>query len=158
MTNSRFSFKYTPTPPPLPGRISRDKLYMEIAELFALRSTCLRGKVGAVAIRDKRIIATGYNGSPEGFDHCTDETCNTDHPCENTIHAEANLIAFAARAGISLEGTTLYCTHSPCKKCAQLIIQSGIRYIIYKNQHRDTSGLDLILNNPKHKIGIVKYE
>ena len=134
------------------ARISRDELFMKVAELFALRSTCLRGQVGVVAVKDKRIIATGYNGAPEGFPHCTPETCNADHPCTNTIHAEANLIAFAARAGIKLEGATLYCTHAPCKKCAELILQSGIVELYYRNCYRNTDGLNLLWGGNKKII------
>ena len=139
------------------ARISRDKLFMEVAELFALRSTCLRGKVGCVAVKDNRIIATGYNGSPSGHTHCTPETCNENESCKNAIHAEANLIAFAAKAGVSLQGSILYCTHMPCLKCAQLIIQSGIRQVIWKNDYHDLSGLNLLWagNIP---ITVLKYK
>ena len=125
-------------------RITRTELFMRMAILFSQRSTCNRGKVGVVAVKDKRIIATGYNGSPEGLPHCNSETCNENKPCENTIHAEANLIAFAARMGISLKDSTLYCTHAPCKKCAQLILQAGIDLVVYLNEYRNTEGLDLL--------------
>jgi dCMP deaminase len=138
------------------ARIGRDGLFMGVAELFAKRSTCLRAKVGAVAVRDNRIVATGYNGAPQGFPHCTEHTCNPDNPCEETIHAEANLIAFSARAGISLEGTTLYCTHAPCKNCSRLILQSGIAEIVYKNPYR-ASNLGLFWAGDK-KIIVRKYE
>lgn len=125
-------------------RISRDELYIKIALLFAKRSTCKRGQVGAVAVKDNRIIASGYNGSPSGLPHCNNDSCNLEAGCLNTIHAEANLIAFAARAGISLEGSILYCTHAPCKKCAELIVQAGFGQVKYLMPYRDTSGLDLL--------------
>lgn len=126
-------------------RLTRDQLFMQMAELIAKRSTCLRGKVGVVAVKDKRVIAMGYNGAPQGFPHCTKENCNEeDGVCKNSIHAEANLIAFAARAGIKLEGATLFCTHAPCLSCAQLILQSGIISVIYKYNYHDQSGLQLL--------------
>ena len=132
------------------NRIKRIDLYMGIAKLFSQRSTCLRGQVGVIAVKDNRVIASGYNGSPVGFAHCNDDNCNISKPCENSIHAEANLIAFSARVGISLEGSILYCTHQPCIKCAQLIIQAGIKEVIFENEYRDNSGLKLL------KEGLIK--
>ena len=135
------------------ARINRDELFIRIALLFSKRSTCKRGQVGVVAIKDSRIIATGYNGSPSGLPHCSDESCTLTEGCVNSIHAEANLIAFASRAGISLEGTTLYCTHAPCRKCAQLIVQAGVKGIKYLFPYRDTSGIDLLWEvNPKISV------
>ena len=137
------------------ARITRDELYMRTAFLFARRSTCRRGQIGVVAVKDRRIIATGYNGAPQGFPHCNEDTCN-DKPCENTIHAEANLIAFSARAGISLEGATLYCTHAPCLACAKLILQSGVSELIYQyNYHTD--GLRLLWKGDV-KVIVKNYE
>ena len=134
-------------------RINRDELFIRVALLFAKRSTCIRGQVGVVAVKDKRIIATGYNGSPSGLPHCSDGICNKEQGCVNSIHAEANLIAFSAGAGIALEGATLYCTHAPCKKCAELIVQSGIKGIKYLFPYRDTSGIDLLWEvNPKISV------
>ena len=134
-------------------RISRNDLFIKVALLFAKRSTCKRGQVGVVAVKDKRIIATGYNGSPSGLPHCSDENCNQAKGCVNSIHAEANLISFSARAGITLEGSTLYCTHAPCKKCSELIIQAGIRKLYYLFPYRDTSGIDLLWEvDPKIEV------
>lgn len=127
------------------NRISRDRLAIEVANLFSLRATCCRLKVGAVATLDGRIISTGYNG-PVGK-HCNNELCDVNKPCERAIHAEANLIAYAAKNGISLNGSKLYITHSPCEKCCELIIQSGINHVVYKTAFRNTDGLLLLLEN-----------
>ena len=125
-------------------RITRDEWFMGVALLTSKRSTCLRSRVGAVIVRDKRIISTGYNGSPVGMPHCTPNTCNSARRCLNTIHAEANAIAFAAKGGIPLEGTKLYCTLSPCKTCSEMIIQSGIKEVIYMHEYGNDFGLELL--------------
>jgi len=111
-------------------RINRDTLYLQIAELFAKRGTCERLRVGAIVVRDKRICCSGYNGTPPGEGHCSEE-CNIKKSCKVSIHAEANLIASAAKHGVSLEHTTLYITHSPCKTCSELIIQAGIKRVVF---------------------------
>lgn len=136
-------------------RISRDELHMEIAILYSKRATCKRGGVGAVAIKDKRVIASGYNGPAPGSPHCSDDTCDINSPCKRAIHAEANLIAFCAKFGIPLMGATLFVTSSPCLKCAELIIQSGISEVVYKDNFRDISGLKLLFAN---NIKITVYE
>lgn len=135
-------------------RITRDELFMEIAQAFARRSTCPRGSVGVVIVRDRRIIATGYNGAPAKMAHCSEVGCHIDSAtfspdangrgCTRAVHAEANAIAYAAREGIALEGTTLYTTHSPCVRCAQLIINAGVREVVYNIAYRDQTGLDLL--------------
>src|SRR4051794_16830756 len=112
-------------------RPSREQTYMEICHVLRKRSTCKRGKVGALLVREGRIIATGYNGAPPGAPHCLELGCdvpenNHEAGCQRTIHAEANVIAFAARHGTASLGATLYCTHGPCLKCSQLIISAGI--------------------------------
>lgn len=153
-------------------RITRDKLYTEIATLFSQRSTCGRLQVGCVITRDGRIIASGYNGPMKPIYHSSlgmmgrsklqeypgkDERCgcNLDEPCTKSIHAEANAISFAARNGIALEGTIMYCTHSPCPKCAELIIQSGIEKVIFVENFRDDEGLQLLITN---NVQVAKYE
>lgn len=134
-------------------RITRDELFMDIAQAFARRATCPRAQVGAVIIRDKRIISTGYNGAPASMAHCTEVGCKLpDQPqtgpitqgCERSVHAEANAIAYAAREGIALRGATLFTTHSPCVTCSQLIINAGIREVVYNIAYRDQRGLDLL--------------
>jgi len=114
---------------------------METATLVSKRSSCLKLQVGAVAVLDNRVIASGYNGVLPGFEPTTgyDEDGNT-----RTVHAEANLIAYCARKGIALEGATIYVTVTPCRKCAELLIQAKVDKIIYKDEYRSTDGLDLL--------------
>lgn len=125
-------------------RITRDEMLMEIARIVARRSTCNRAQVGAVVAQDGRIVSTGYAGAPSGLPHCSPETCNTSAPCTRTVHAEAGAISYAARSGIRLEGATLYCTHCPCIDCAKLIINTGIKRVIYDQAYRKTEGLELL--------------
>ena len=117
-------------------RISREQLYMDIALLISKRSTCTRRQVGAIAVKDNRTIASGYNGVLPGWDPSTglDEEGNS-----KTVHAEANLIAYSAKQGIALEGSTIYLTLSPCEKCAELLIQSGIKEVVFLEQYRKIS-------------------
>jgi len=127
-------------------RISRAALYMAMAQLLAMRGTCTRARVGAVVVKDGRVISTGYVGSPSGTPHCIDVGCEIGPGggCIRTVHAEANAIAFAAKYGIALEGSTMYCTLSSCRKCAELIINSGIKEVVYLNEYRDMAGPDLL--------------
>lgn len=129
-------------------RPSRHDVLMNIAALFALRSTCLRGNVGAVLARDGRVLTTGYNGTPSGMEHCTPFTCDPDGPrCLRSVHAEANCIAFAARHGISTEGAVLYCTHSPCLDCAKLIVNAGIVQLFYNQEYHHQAGLEILVRS-----------
>lgn len=116
-----------------------------MAFLFAKRATCDRLNVGCVIVKDKRPITGGYNGPPMGMWHCKEAYCNTELSCTRSVHAEANAIAWAAKAGVSLDGATIYCTHAPCKKCAELIIQAGIKEVVYAIEFRDREGLRLLL-------------
>lgn len=125
-------------------RLTRDAMLMAMAGITAMRSTCLRLQVGAVAARDGRLLGSGYNGAPSGLPHCSPETCNADHPCVNTVHAEQGLISFAARHGVRLEGATLYVTHCPCAPCAGLILNTGIIQVVYATPYRLTDGLELL--------------
>ena len=126
------------------SRISRDDMLIGIADVVAMRSTCLRLHVGSVIAIEGRVLSIGYNGAPPGLPHCTEETCNPSTPCTRTIHAEANSIAFASRYGASIRGACLYCTHSPCIECAKLIISSGIRQVFFRTAYRDTRPLELL--------------
>ena len=101
-----------------------------VAKQVALRSTCSRLQVGAVAVRDGRILATGYNGAPAGWRHC-DHTEKPDEKCTISVHAEANVVAMAAKFGISLDGAVVYVTHSPCEACVRLMRNAGIRKAFY---------------------------
>ena len=127
-------------------RISWDKYFMMQAVLLASRSTCNRLSVGAVLVRDKRVIAGGYNGSVSGDDHCTDVgDYLVDGHCLRTIHAEANAIAQCARFGISTDGAEIYVTDFPCLQCTKSLLQSGIKKINYlRNYHNDEYVMHLI--------------
>lgn len=125
-------------------RMDRDELLANIAKLVARRSTCLRLLVGAVLAQDGRIVSMGYNGVPAGLPHCEPETCGPDTPCDITVHAEANCIAFAAKTGIATDGATLYTTHSPCNECAKLIINAGIKRVVYWEFYRDDEPIILL--------------
>jgi len=120
---------------------------MSIAELVAQRATCLRRQVGAVLVRDKRIVTTGYNGVPTGIQHCLDVGCLREtqgvpsgerHELCRGLHAEQNAIIQAAVYGISLDGATLYCTNQPCAICSKMLINAGIRQIFYLEGYPDS--------------------
>ena len=128
-------------------RVSRDAQMLMQAMVTSLRSTCGRRQVGAIIALDGRVISSGYAGPPSGHPHC-DHRCftasNAMGGCNRTIHAEANAIAYAARHGISTTGATLYCTLSPCRECAKIIISSGIKRVCYLEAYRDLSGVNLL--------------
>lgn len=125
-------------------RLSRPELFMRVAWLYAHRSSCLRAEVGAVAVRDGRILATGYVGAPTGMPHCLDVGCKMEHGhCVRTIHAEANLVAWSARVGISLEGCRIYSTHAPCRPCAMLLGNAGIASLVWEEGYRP-NGLGIL--------------
>lgn len=124
-------------------RPTRDEMFMEMARLVAQRSTCLRKQVGAMIVKDSRTVSIGYNGPPAGQQHCTEETC-LGSGCDRSIHAEMNVIAFAAKHGVAIEGATMYCTMSPCVNCAKVIINSGISRLVYGEEYRSSAGLLLL--------------
>ncbi len=134
-------------------RPSWDKYFMEIAALVATRSTCRRRSVGAILVRDKRILATGYNGAPSGLAHCLDIGCLREdlnvasgqrHELCRGIHAEQNAIIQAACHGFSIRGATLYCTHLPCAICTKMLINAGIEHIYYLNGYADDLSLTML--------------
>ena len=127
-------------------RIDWDQYFMVQAALLASRSTCKRLSVGAVLVRDKRIIAGGYNGAVSGDDHCIDEGCYLrDGHCVRTIHAEMNAILQCARFGMSTDGASLYVTDFPCLQCTKSLLQAGIKDINYiRNYHNDDYAMKLI--------------
>ena len=126
-------------------RIDWDQYFMIQAALLASRSTCNRLSVGAVLVRDKRIIAGGYNGSVSGDDHCIDAGYLRDGHCVRTIHAEMNAILQCAKFGISTDGASLYVTDFPCLQCTKSLLQAGIREINYiRNYHNDDYAMKLI--------------
>ncbi|MGB9876628.1 MAG: deoxycytidylate deaminase [bacterium] len=123
-----------------------DEYFMQIARVVATRSTCLRRQVGAVLVKEKRILTTGYNGAPRGLPHCLEVGClreqlgipsgERQELCRG-LHAEQNAIIQAAYYGVSIEGATLYCTHQPCITCAKMLINAGIRRIVYEEPYPD---------------------
>ena len=119
-----------------------DCRYLRMEQIWAENSYCKRRQVGALVVKDKMIISDGYNGTPSGFDNiCEDETNNT-YPY--VLHAEANAITKLARSSNNSDGATLYVTASPCIECAKLIIQAGIKRVIYGEEYRLSDGLDLM--------------
>jgi len=139
-------------------------MLMEHAEVAAKRATCSRQSVGVVIAREGRVLVTGYNGAPAGMPHCEhkcdchqihrtgvklqpgshDPDCGAIKPCEVSVHAEANALAYAARYGIRIESAELFTTFSPCLACGQLMINSGLSRVVYGQKHRDTRGLELL--------------
>jgi len=111
---------------------------MGIARQVAQRSTCPRASVGAVIVRERRILTTGYNGAPEGLPHCLEAGCIIeDEHCQRSLHAEQNAILQAASHGVSIAGGTIYVTHQPCNTCAKMIINAGLKRVIYAGEYPD---------------------
>ena len=119
-----------------------DLRYLRMARIWAENSYCQRRKVGALEVKDKMIISDGYNGTPSGFENVCEDENNVTHPY--VLHAEANAITKLARSSNNSDGATLYVTASPCIECAKLIIQSGIKRVIYAEKYRLTDGIDLL--------------
>lgn len=119
-----------------------DLRYLRMARIWAENSYCQRRKVGALVVKDKMIISDGYNGTPSGFENVCEDENNVTHPY--VLHAEANAITKLARSSNNSDGATLYVTASPCIECAKLIIQSGIKRVIYAEKYRLTDGIDLL--------------
>ncbi|MCL2435294.1 MAG: cytidine/deoxycytidylate deaminase family protein [Lentimicrobiaceae bacterium] len=126
-------------------RPSWDEYFMEIAHTVSKRATCDRGRSGCVIVRDKQILVSGYVGSPNGLPHCDDvghqmkkmlhEDGSISEHCVRTVHAEQNAICQAAKRGIALEGSTLYCRMTPCRVCAMLIINCGIKRVVCEKKY-----------------------
>jgi len=130
-----------------------DSYFMEIARIISMRSTCLRRNVGAVIVKDKRILATGYNGAPSGLKHCMEVSCLRErmkiapgerHELCRGLHAEQNAIIQAAYHGVSINGAHLYCTHLPCSICIKMLINAGIDKVYYEDGYPDELSLSLI--------------
>ena len=141
-------------------RLDRNEYFMQIAELTAKRGTCDRAQVGAVAVKDKRVIMSGYNGSPPGMAHC-DEAGHqmVNGHCVRTIHAEQNIITQCAKNGISLDEATVYVTHEPCFECLKLMISSGVDLVIFKHARKDVrtplsyyKEIDMLQLKDKHLV------
>lgn len=131
-----------------------DEYFMEVAKLTATRSTCLRRQVGAVIVKDRHIIATGYNGAPRGLSHCDERggclrqelgvPSGHRHELCRALHAEQNAIIQAATLGQSIEGGTIYITHQPCAICSKMIINSGIKRIVVNEGYPDDLALEFL--------------
>lgn len=118
---------------------------MEVARTVATRATCPRASVGAVVVRDHRILTTGYNGAPRHVAHCTEMGCMMENGhCVRTTHAEANAIVQGALHGVGLAGATIYCTHQPCLGCSKLLISAGIVRIVYEQAYADELAVALL--------------
>ena len=135
-------------------RKSWDEYFLEIADIVKTRSTCLRRQVGAVIVKDNRIITTGYNGAPSGCSHCSDlGSCYRQehnvpsgerHELCRALHAEQNAIIQAAKVGNTTDGATIYITHQPCIICAKMCINAGIKRIVYKEDYPDPMSLQML--------------
>ena len=123
-------------------QLELDKRYLRMARIWAENSYCTRRKVGALIVKDKMIISDGYNGTPSGFENVCELDNGTTKPY--VLHAEANAITKIAKSSNNSDGATLYVTASPCLECSKLIIQSGIRRVVYSEAYRLTDGLDLL--------------
>ncbi|MBM3244847.1 MAG: cytidine deaminase [Candidatus Omnitrophica bacterium] len=135
---------------PLSKRPTWDEYFLEVADLVSRRSTCLRRRVGAVLVKGKKILATGYNGAPSGLKHCVDVGCIREklripsgqrHELCRGLHAEQNVILQAALYGVSTEASTLYLTNQPCSICAKMLINAGIREIVISDGYPDEMAL-----------------
>jgi len=145
-------------------RLSWDEYFMSITRLVAQRATCLRRKVGAILVRDKRIISTGYNGAPSRISHCLEVGCLREargvpsgerHELGRVLHAEQNAIIQAALSGVSVEGASLYCTNQPCAICSKMLINARIVGIAYGEGYADTLAVALLAEAgiPVRRIG-----
>jgi dCMP deaminase len=143
-------------------RPSWDSYFMQICHLVKTRSTCERRAVGAVIVRDKRILATGYNGAPTGLSHCPAQGGLHDWPlgcmraghCIRSLHAEQNALLQAAKIGVPCEGSTIYVTCQPCNTCAKMIINAGIERVIYEGDYPDEFSLELFR---EAKLELMRY-
>jgi dCMP deaminase len=145
-------------------RPTLDEYFMKMAYLICERSTCLRRNVGALIVKDKRILTTGYNGAPRGIKHCSEVGCvraklnipqGERHELCRGIHAEQNAIIQAAVFGVSIKDGVLYTTHSPCVVCAKIIINSGIQEIVYADHYIDKLSKEMLKES---KVKIRRFE
>ena len=157
---------------PLIKRPSWDEYFMQMAELTAQRSTCLRRHVGAVIVQDKHVVATGYNGAPKGLEHCAERggclreelgvPSGEKHELCRALHAEQNAIIQAATLAQSIEGASIYITHQPCIICAKMIINAGIKRIVVKEGYPDEmsvkmldeAGLKIVMFGEEEEYGL----
>lgn len=143
-------------------RPSWDHYFIKIAEDVAERAICVKRKVGAIIVKDKHLLSTGYNGAPKGFAHCTEATCirkqmnvpsGQRHELCRGLHAEQNAIIQAAVHGVAIEGGTLYATYQPCVICAKMMINAGIKRLVYTGGYPDELAADMLKES---KMEVVK--
>jgi len=146
------------------SRPTWDEYFINIAKLVSSRSTCLRRDVGAVVVKNKQVLTTGYNGVPAGVRHCDEVGCMREqmsvpsgerHELCRALHAEQNAFLQAARHGISLDGATMYMTTQPCSICAKMIINAGIKKIIYEGDYPDKFAIELL---KEARLGLEKFK
>ncbi|MDI9639391.1 cytidine/deoxycytidylate deaminase family protein [Kamptonema cortianum] len=148
--------------PVMAERPSWDAYFMQIAHLVKTRATCPRRQVGAVIVRDRRILCTGYNGAPRGLAHCPAGGPDHDWPdgcmraghCIRSLHAEQNALLQAALLGIACQGSTMYVTCQPCNTCAKMILNAGIEHVIYEGDYPDEFSLELFRDG---QIAVWRY-
>jgi dCMP deaminase len=144
--------------------VLNDKNFMKIAEEIANASNCVSRHVGAVIVKDGRVISTGYNGTPKGYMNCSEHWNNEytkDHhewSLLHEIHAEMNAIIWAARTGISIEGSTLYCTTEPCSECSKNLIASGVTRIVWKDKYPYNDINDISINDMLKTCNVIKEQ
>lgn len=126
----------------LDKKLNLDKRYLEMATIWASNSYCKRRQVGAIIVKEKMIISDGYNGTPSGFENICEDEDNKTKPY--VLHAEANAITKVAKSNNSSQDATLYVTSSPCMECSKLIIQSGIKRVVYSNEYSKKEGIELL--------------
>lgn len=135
------------------ARPTWDEYFLEMARVIATRSTCLRRQVGALLVRDKRVLATGYNGAPAGLPHCEEVGCRraelgvasgTGWELCRGLHAEQNAIIQGALHGVSVRGSVLYCTTQPCVICAKMLINAGVQRVVYEGDYADELSLEML--------------
>jgi dCMP deaminase len=141
---------------PTDKQLRYDKAYLRLAKSWASLSYCKRKQVGAIIVKDAIIISDGYNGTPAGFDNCCENESGETH--WYVLHAEANAILKVARSTNNCKGATLYLTHSPCKDCSKLVLQSGISRLVYQEAYKDTSGIDFLESAGLEVLKIVNID
>jgi dCMP deaminase len=141
---------------PTDKQLRYDKAYLRLAKSWASLSYCKRKQVGAIIVKDAIIISDGYNGTPAGFDNCCENEAGETH--WYVLHAEANAILKVARSTNNCKGATLYLTHSPCKDCSKLVLQSGISRLVYQEAYKDTSGIDFLESAGLEVLKIVNID
>lgn len=145
------------------SRPDNDTYFMRMAELVATRSSCLRRNVGAVVVKEKRVLTTGYNGAPKGLRHCAEVGCvrmennilsGTRHELCRGVHAEQNAVIQAAYFGVSIKDSAIYTTNFPCVMCAKILVNAGIREIIYKDEYIDELSRNVL---EESKVTVRRY-